>query len=93
MQRFGGRVLHYRDSLKHEVDVILQADDGRWAAIEVKLGVAAADGAAASMDRAIRAIDLGKCGEPSFRAVVTADGYGYRRTDGVMVVPIGTLGP
>ncbi len=93
MQRFGGRVLHYRDSLDHEVDVILQADDGRWAAIEVKLGITAADAAAASLEKSIKTVDIQLCGEPSFRAVITADGYSYRRPDGLMIVPIGTLGP
>jgi hypothetical protein len=30
---------------------------------------------------------------PAALAVIVATGYGYRRDDGVDVVPIGTLGP
>ncbi|MGI8537398.1 MAG: ATP-binding protein [Mycobacteriales bacterium] len=94
MQRLGGRVLHYRDSNQHEVDAILQADDGRWAAVEVKLGLAAVDAAADSLDAFMRGLDLSKCGDPSFTAVITADGTSaYRRPDGLIVLPIGALGP
>jgi hypothetical protein len=33
------------------------------------------------------------CGSPALMAVIVATGYGYRRDDGVAVVPIGALGP
>lgn len=94
LQRLGGRVLHYRDSNQHEVDVILQADDGRWAAVEVKLGTASVDAAAGSLETFMQGLDLTKCGEASFKAVITAAGSSaFRRPDGVSVVPIGALGP
>jgi len=35
---FGGNVYHYRDAKRVEVDAIVQLNDGRWGAIEVKMG-------------------------------------------------------
>ena len=37
-QAMGGRVYHYRDNTGLEVDAIVDAGPGRWAAFEVKLG-------------------------------------------------------
>ena len=34
-----------------------------------------------------------RVGDPSNLVVVTATGYGYRREDGVQVVPLTALGP
>jgi uncharacterized protein len=89
----GGNVLHYRDSYGLEVDAILQLADGRWAAIEIKLGVGRVDEAATSLNKFAQLVDTTKSGEPAFLAVITSSGLGYRRKDGVNVVPIGSLGP
>ena len=37
-------------------------------------------------------IDTRRTGEPAFLAVVCGSGYGYRRADGIAVVPVGALG-
>ena len=37
-QALDGEVLHYRDDYGVEVDAIVQLRDGRWGAIEIKLG-------------------------------------------------------
>ena len=37
-QRLAGHVEHWRDHNDHEVDIILTLGDGRWAAIEAKIG-------------------------------------------------------
>ena len=34
----GGEVLHYRDNAGLECDAVVHLDDGRWGAIEIKLG-------------------------------------------------------
>lgn len=34
----GGEVRHYRDSNGKEIDAIITLADGRWGAVEVKLG-------------------------------------------------------
>jgi uncharacterized protein len=88
-----GEVLHYRDHYGMEVDAIVQLRDGRWGAIEIKLGEGQVDHAAANLQRFVERIDCQRSGEPSFLAVVCGKGYGYRRADGVMVMPIGALGP
>ena len=84
---------HYRDSDDLEIDAVVTAGDGRWAAFEVKLGQADIDIAAANLLTFARKVDTTKVGEPATLAVVTATGYGYTRPDGVVVIPAATLGP
>jgi len=89
-QPLGGKVLHYSDNKGSEADAIIEMPDGRWAAIEVKLGTTAVDRAADSLLRVSRLIE-GTA--PVFLAVVTGRGVAYTRRDGVHVVPVGSLGP
>jgi uncharacterized protein len=87
-------VEHYRDSNGLEVDAILNCNDGSWGAIEIKLGgEAAIEQAARTLRKFAGQVDTSRSGSPAFLAVVTASGYGYRREDGIQVVPIGALGP
>lgn len=86
-------VLHYRDNTELEVDAIVQAANGRWAAFEVKLGHGQIEEAAANLLRFATRVDTRKCGAPSALAVIVGTGYGYIRNDGVVVIPIGALGP
>ena len=92
-QATGARVSQYRDSGGLEVDAIVEAGDGRWMAFEVKLGQGQIDAAAASLERFAARIDTARCGSPALLGVIVATGYGYRRKDGVAVIPIGALGP
>ena len=91
-QPLGGQVLHYRDNTGLEADAVLELPDGRWAAFEVKLGVHAVDDAARSLLKLADRVDTDRCGPPSALVVITSTGYGYRRPDGVQVVPMGALG-
>ena len=92
-QPLGGRVLQYRDDKGAEVDAIVETGDGRWAAFEVKLGAGRIDDAATSLKRFAAKVDTTRSGAPGALAVVTGNGYGYVREDGVAVIPIGALGP
>lgn len=92
-QPLDGEVHHYRDSTGLEVDAIVQCSDGRWGAFEVKLGSAAVEAAATSLLRFAEGVDTTRVGPPAVLAVITGSGYGYRRPDGVQVVPIAALGP
>ena len=92
-QPLEGEVLHYRDDYGVEADAIVQLRDGRWGAIEIKLGEGQVDQAAANLKRFSAQIDSQRSGAPAFLAVICGKGYGYRRTDGVVVVPVGALGP
>lgn len=92
-QACDAEVLHYRDNNGHEVDAVVQAADGRWAAFEVKLGPGLADDGAESLKRFARQVDTARSGDPAVLGVITGTGYGYVRGDGVQVIPIGSLGP
>ncbi len=45
----GGYISHYRDKTGLEADAIIHLNDGRWAAVEVKLGSAELDKAAKTL--------------------------------------------
>jgi hypothetical protein len=92
-QAADAQVSQYRDSGGLEVDAIVESGDGRWMAFEVKLGQGQIDDAAASLLRFAARIDTARCGSPALLGVIVATGYGYRRKDGVAVIPIGALGP
>ena len=86
-------VFHYRDSTDLEADAIIEGRDGAWSAFEVKLGPGAVDEAARSLLRVAERVDTERHGPPAALVVITGWGYGYRRPDGVSVVPIGALAP
>ncbi len=86
-------VLHYRDSTGLEVDAVVQAADGRWAAFEIKLGPGRVEEGARNLLKLAGRVDQAACGAPSALAVIVAVGYGYQRPDGVGVIPITALGP
>lgn len=72
----------------------MERADGRWIAVEVKLGgERAIESAARSLLRLRERVDTGRVGEPGSLVVVTATGYAYRRPDGVSIVPVTSLGP
>ncbi len=86
-QMLDGKVYYYQDNNGLEVDAVIQLWDGRWGAIEVKMGVTSVDDGARNLLRLANIVVT----PPSFLAVVTMTGYAYRREDGVYVVPIGCL--
>lgn len=84
------RVLHMRTySGNRETDLIVERDDGRVVAVEVKL-------ARAVTDEDVRHLMWlrGQLGDDLLDAVVvTAGPDAYRRSDGIAVVPAALLGP
>ena len=86
-----GDVFHYRDKSGLESDLIVRLRDGRWAAIEVKLGNKQIEEAAENLLALKTRIDEKKMGKASFLMVITGGQYAYRRKDGVLVVPIACL--
>jgi len=93
-QRNDATVYHYHDSDKLEADVIVEARDGRWMAVEAKLGGEEwIEEAASSLLRLSQKVDTEKIGAPSKLLIITATGYGYDRTDGTTVLPITALAP
>ena len=92
-QKSHGQVFFYRDNVGLEADAVVALRDGRWGLVEIKLNQSQADAASDSLRRVANKVDQTIMGAPSFLLVVTADGYAYRRNDGVYVVPIGCLKP
>ncbi len=94
-QATGAEVFAFRDAAGSEADAIVDAGDGRWLAVEVKLGGSKQiEQAARSLLTVRNKIDESKMGQVAKLVVVTAaDGYAYERPDGVCVVPLFTLGP
>ena len=89
-------VFHYREKGGLEVDAIVEAADGRWAAFEIKLDQSGVDEGAKNLrclaERAPRAM-RDTPSEPSTLAVIVPNGYGYTGRSDVGVIPIGALGP
>jgi predicted AAA+ superfamily ATPase len=90
-QRNDGEVFHFRDKSGLEADMTVQLHDGRWGAIEVKLGNRQIEAAAANLLKLKEKINVDKMREPSFLLVLTGGQYAYRRNDGVLIVPVGCL--
>ena len=87
-------VFHYRDKAGLEVDAVVERDDGKWIALEVKLGTPdSVDAAARSLLALKNKVDTAGAGAPASLSVVTSTGQPYLRDDGVGVVPITSLGP
>ena len=90
-----GEVFHYRDETGLEVDAIIERDDGSWIAVEVNLSPApeVVDRAARSLLRLRNKVAESRVEELATLMVVTSTGAAYRRSDGVQVAPITSLGP
>ncbi len=88
-----GEVFHYRDKNGLECDAVVHLRNGNYGLIEIKLGGdTRIEEGAANLNALENKIDTTKMKNPSFKMVLTAVGqYAYRRTDGVLVVPIGCL--
>ena len=91
-------VAYYNDRYGLEADVVLHLDDGRYALIECKLGSSEIENGAAhllELQRLIREHNLVEkqmpIREPDLLIVLTGGQYGYRRKDGVYIIPIGSL--
>jgi hypothetical protein len=87
----GDHVFHYREhSGDLEVDLVVEQTGGNWAGFEVKLGGDLIDEAATALTRLA---NTRIARPPSALAVITGTEFGYRRPDGVWVIPLGCLGP
>lgn len=89
---------YYHDRFGLEADVVLHLDTGAYALIEIKLGGSGIEMGAdhlLELERLIlehNAIDTkNPIRPPDLKIVLTGTGYGYKRPDGVYVVPIGCL--
>jgi predicted AAA+ superfamily ATPase len=88
-----GEVSHYRDSNNKEIDAIITLPDGRWGAVEVKLGGQQLPAGATSLRAVIAQVDIAAIGEPAFRLVVTGTGPILVTDDGTVTAPLTALAP
>ena len=81
-----------------EADCVLHLNDGRYALIEFKLGEHEIDDGAkhlCEIEKLVREYNESekqcKLRLPDLKIVITGTKYGYKREDGVFVIPIGCL--
>ncbi len=91
VEAIDARLSYYRDKNDFEVDCILETADGKWGAIEVKLGAGEIPTAVENLTKFKEKVDTKKYGDPSFLMVLTGADYSYKRDDGIYVVSIGNL--
>lgn len=89
----GCRLMHYQDYKNNEIDAVVEAPDGSWGAVEIKLGAGEIDYAAKTLLKADKAMREASGKGASFLAVICGlASYGYCREDGVNVIPVTALG-
>ena len=93
-----GRMSYYRDRYGLEADAVLHLGDGRYAIMEVKLGSSEIDDGAKHLLEIERLIKKHNEEEtqvplrlPDLKIVITGTEYGYKRDDGVLVIPLTCL--
>lgn len=89
----GGEIRHYRDSNQREIDAIVSLPDGRWGAVEVKLGGRQLTTGRDSLNAVISQIDTAVTGDPAFKLVVTGTGPILTSDDGTISAPLAVLAP
>lgn len=88
-----GEIRHYRDRAGLECDAIVRLEDGRWGAVEIKLGgdKLIEDGARSLNALKKKIEEKSSEPSPSFMMILTARGPLFQRQDGIYVVPINCL--
>lgn len=92
-ETLNAEVKHYRDKTGLEADAVIVLPDGRWAAVEVKMGNSRIEEGAKHLLKLKDRVASDHEGEPSFLMVLTSTQTAYKRDDGVLVVPLATLAP
>lgn len=97
---FDGAMSYYHDRYGLEADGVLHLNDGRFALIEFKLGSSEIDEGAKHLLEIENLIKEYNEKEnqcpirlPNLKIVITGTQYGYKRADGVLVIPIACLKP
>jgi predicted AAA+ superfamily ATPase len=88
-----GQVYHYRDRNNLECDAVVHLRNGSYGLIEIKLGGdKRIEEGVKTLNKLEENIDTTKMKSPAFKMILTAVGnYAYRRKDGILIVPLGSL--
>ena len=96
--KLNGQLSYYRDRYGLEADAVLHLKNGKYALIEIKLGQNGIDEGAKHLCEIEKLIVEYNKKEhqtpirlPDLKIVITGTQYGYKRDDGVFVIPIGCL--
>lgn len=96
--KMNGQMSYYHDRYGLEADGVLHLKDGRYALLEFKLGTREIDEGAkhlCEIERLIKEYNKKEkqcpLKEPDLKIVITGSQYGYKREDGVFVIPIACL--
>lgn len=94
-ESFGGQLSHYQDYRGREIDAVVEMPDGKWAAIEIKLGAHQIDSAAENLIKIRDEIKRNNIADQPVSLIVVCgmSNAAYLRPDGVYVVPISALRP
>lgn len=86
-------VYHYQDYKNREIDTIIELNDGRWCAIEIKLGANQIESAAENLKKIYEEMEKDpKSILPSTMIIVCGlSNAAYQREDGIYVVPLTAL--
>lgn len=97
-QKLNSTISYYHDGYGLETDCVLHLEDGRYALIEFKLGEHEVELGAKHLCKIEELIKEHNQKEvqcplrfPDLKMIITATEYGYRRSDGVYIIPIGCL--
>lgn len=93
-QTIGGEIYHYRDRSGLECDAVVHLRNGSYGLVEIKLGGdKLIEEGATTLKKFEKIIDTTKMKTPSFKMILTGVGnYAFKRPDGILVVPIRSLG-
>lgn len=93
-----GELSYYHDRYGLEADAVLHLKDGRYALIEFKLGSSEIDLGAKHLNEIESLLNEHNKDEtqcplrlPDLKLIITGGQFGYKRDDGVFVLPIGCL--
>nr|WP_288542883.1 DUF4143 domain-containing protein [uncultured Faecalibacillus sp.] len=86
-------IYHYQDYKKREIDTIIELNDGRWCAVEIKLGANQIESAAENLKKIYKEMKQDpKSILPSAMIIICGlSNAAYQREDGIYVVPLTAL--
>ena len=91
---FNAKCYHYQDYQDKEIDSVIELENGKWCAFEIKLGANQIEKAANDLLNLKKQIENEKGKAPSVLCVICRlTNAAYQRPDGVYVVPISALKP
>lgn len=90
----GGKLYHYQDYHDNDIDAVIELEDGRWCAFEIKLGANKVVEACNSLNKTCKDIELSGGKLPIIKCVICGFiNCSYTTEDGIFIVPFMALKP